>query len=79
VRPTFGALFAGVPATCFHDSNGAPSCTNVPLFIFAGTAGVRFEPKPWLGVSAILSVGSDSYPNIFGMVEIGVSLVLPLR
>ncbi len=79
VRPMFGALFAGVPATCFHDAMGNPSCTNSPLFIFAGTAGVRFEPKPWLGFFAQLSVGSDSYPNIFGMVEAGVTFALPLR
>lgn len=78
VRPTFGAIFAGLPETCTHDALGAPSCTKTPLFIFALTGGVRIEPTPWLGVSAILTFGTDSYPNPFGMVELGLSFALPL-
>ena len=79
VRPLFGAMFAGLPATCTHDAEGRPSCTGAPLFIFAATAGVRVEPVPWLGVSSVLSLGTDTYPNPFGMVELGVSFAWPLR
>jgi hypothetical protein len=42
------------------------------------TAAVRFEPTPWLGLSLMLSFGVDSYPNPFGMVELGVSFFIPL-
>ena len=79
VRPLFGAMFAGLPATCTHDAEGRPSCTGAPLFIFAATAGVRVEPVPWLGVSSVLSLGTYTYPNPFGMVELGVSFAWPLR
>lgn len=73
VRPTFGAIFAGLPETCTHDAAGAPSCTKVPLFIFAATAGVRIEPTPWFGVAGVLTLGTDSYPNPFGMFELLVT------
>ncbi len=79
VRPIFGALFAGLPATCGHDDMGRPQCTPEPLFILAGTAGVRFEPVPWLGVFSVLTLGADSYPNPFGMIELGASFALPLQ
>ena len=72
-------MIAGVPATCSHDASGAPVCTDSPLFIFAATAGVRIEPVPWLGITATLSFGTDSYPNPFGMLELGVTLVLPFQ
>jgi hypothetical protein len=78
VRPTFGALIAGLPETCTHDALGQPQCTHDALFIFAATGGVRIEPKPWLGISAILTFGTDTYPNPFGMIELGVSFALPL-
>ncbi len=78
VRPFFGGLFAGVPETCTHDSMGQPSCTKTPIFIIAATGGVRIEPVPWFGVNASLSFGMDTYPNPFGMVELGVSFALPL-
>ena len=78
VRPFFGGLFAGLPATCGHDSAGRPDCTSKALFIFAATGGVRFEPVPWLGLSVGLSLGTDTYPNPFGMVEAGVTFVIPL-
>ena len=78
VRPFFGGLFAGLPETCSHDSLGNPTCTRDPIFIFAATGGVRFEPLPWLGVNLSLAFGLDSYPNPFGMVELGVSFALPL-
>ncbi len=79
VRPTFGVLVAGLPETCFHDAARRPSCTDRPLFVFAATAGVRFEPTPWLGISSVLTLGSDSYPNPFGMMEVVVSFALPLN
>lgn len=78
VRPVFGGLFAGLPATCTHDAMGRPSCTSTPLFILAATGGVRIEPAPWLGFSAVLSLGVDSYPNPFGMIEIAQTFALPL-
>lgn len=78
VRPIFGGLAAGLPEQCGHDAQRNPSCERVPLFIFAGTAGVRFEPTPWLGIFAELSFGVDTYPNPFGMIEGGVSFFLPL-
>lgn len=77
VRPVLGGLIAGLRATCSHDDTGRPECTKTPLFIFAATAGVRIEPVPWLGLSAVLSLGVDSYPNPFGMLELGVSFALP--
>jgi hypothetical protein len=78
VRPVIGGLFAGLPATCGHDAEGRPSCTSTPLFILAATGGVRIEPVPWLGLSAVLSFGVDSYPNPFGMIEIVQTFALPL-
>ena len=78
VRPLFGGLFAGLPETCSHDAMGDPTCQRTPIFIFAATGGVRFEPVRWLGVALSLSFGLDSYPNPFGMVELGVSFALPL-
>jgi len=77
VRPILGGLIAGLPATCTHDSVGR-SCDQTPLFIFSATGGVRFEPTPWLGLSTMLSLGMDSYPNPFGMVELGVSFFIPI-
>ncbi|CAN5536060.1 hypothetical protein BH09MYX1_BH09MYX1_41190 [soil metagenome] len=78
VRPIFGGLAAGLPETCTHDAARNPTCDHVPLFIVAATAGVRFEPTPWLGLFVDLALGIDSYPNPFGMVEGGVSFALPL-
>lgn len=78
VRPIFGGLAAGLPETCGHDAQRNPSCERVPLFIFAATAGVRFEPTPWLGLFTDIAFGIDSYPNPFGMIEAGVSFALPL-
>lgn len=78
VRPIVGGLVAGLPATCGHDAMGQPSCTPVHIFIFAANGGVRLEPVPWLGVSALLSLGLDSYPNPFGMVELAATFALPL-
>jgi hypothetical protein len=77
-RPVLGALFAGLPATCTHDAGGHPVCSPPPLFIFAALGGVRIEPNPWLGVSAILQLGTDTHPNPFGMVELGLTFALPL-
>lgn len=79
VRPYVGALTAGLPATCGHDAGGRPDCSARALFIFAATGGVRFEPVPWLGFSLGLSLGTDTYPNPFGMVETGVSFAIPVR
>ncbi len=78
VRPTVGGLFAALPATCGHDAAGKPSCAPDALFIVAATGGVRIEPVPWLGFAATLSLGVDSYPNPFGMIELAVSFALPL-
>jgi len=78
VRPLFGGLVAGLPETCTHDAAGRPTCVGTPLFIFAGTVGVRVEPTPWLGLSTILTLGVDSYPNPFGMVELAVTFAWPL-
>jgi hypothetical protein len=78
VRPVVGGLIAGLPTTCTHDANHNQNCEQTPLFIFSATAGVRFEPTPWLGISTMLSLGVDSYPNPFGMVEVGVSFFIPL-
>jgi hypothetical protein len=78
VRPILGGFFAGLPATCGHDSLGRPTCTPDNLFIFSTTGGVRIEPTPWLGFSALLSLGLDSYPNPFGMVELAVTFAVPL-
>lgn len=77
-RPVIGGLVAGLPATCGHDEMGKPSCTDTPLFVFAATGGVRLMLTPWLGVSATVMLGVDSYPNPFGMVEISQTFVLPL-
>lgn len=78
VRPVIGAYFAGLTATCGHDDAGRPSCSPDVLYIFSATGGVRFEPRPWLGLSALLSFGIDSYPNPFGMVEVATTFFLPL-
>ena len=78
VRPMFGGLVAGLPETCTHDAQRRPTCVGTPLFIFAATVGVRVEPVPWLGLSTILTLGVDSYPNPFGMVELAVSFAWPL-
>lgn len=78
VRPLLGGLVAGLPATCTHDALRQPSCTDTPLFIFAATAGVRFEPEPWLGVSSVLTLGTDTYPNPFGMMELDVTFLIPV-
>lgn len=77
VRPVLGGLIAGLPATCFHDAMRQPSCTATPLFIFAATLGVRFEPTPWLGVASVVTLGNDSYPNPFGMMELDVTFLVP--
>lgn len=77
VRPLIGGLVAGLPATCTHDAMRQPVCTDTPLFIFAATVGVRFEPEPWLGISSVLTLGNDTYPNPFGMMEIDVTFLLP--
>lgn len=79
VRPIFGGLVAGLPKACGHDANGTRVCEDFALFIFAATAGVRFEPTPWLGLFAEIALGIDSYPNPFGMVEGGVSFTIPAR
>jgi hypothetical protein len=79
VRPFFGGLVAGLPATCGHDAEGRPDCSSKALFIFAAAGGVRFEPQPWLGLSVGLSLGTDTFPNPFGMVEAGVTFILPVR
>lgn len=78
VRPLFGGYVAGLPDSCVHDDRGNPSCTPVNLWILSGQGGVRLEPTPWLGISASLSLGVDSYPNPFGMIELGASFALPL-
>ncbi len=77
-RPIVGALFAGLPDTCTHDARGNPQCAPPPLFVFAALGGVRLEPVPWLGFSAVLSLGTDTHPNPFGMVELSVTFTLPL-
>lgn len=77
VRPFLGALAAGLTETCYHDAQGRPSCTSEPLFVLSAHGGVRFEPVPWLGFSAGLLLGADTYPNPFGMVELGVSVTWP--
>ena len=69
---------AGLPATCAHDGAGRPDCTPTALFIFAANGGVRFEPVPWLGLSLGLSLGTDTYPNPFGMVEAGLTFAIPV-
>lgn len=69
VRPVLGTLVAVIPETCGHDALGNPDCQKKPLFIFAGTAGVRFELSEGFAVAATLTLGTDSYPNPFGMIE----------
>jgi hypothetical protein len=78
VRPYVGGLVSGLPKTCGHDDAGRPDCSQKVLFIFSATGGVRFEPEPWLGLSLGLSLGTDTSPNPFGMVEVGVSFALPM-
>ncbi len=77
VRPFVGGLIADLPATCGHDAQGTPSCSAPPLYVFSANAGVRIEPCPWLGLYAALMLGIDSYPNPFGLVELGVTFFLP--
>ncbi|MDB4932720.1 MAG: hypothetical protein JWM10_5204 [Myxococcaceae bacterium] len=69
VRPTVGGLFAALPATCGHDAAGDPICAPHALFIVTATSGVRVEPAPAIGLAATLSLGVDSCPYPFGMVE----------
>ena len=45
----------------------------------SGTVSDSIEPVKWLGVNLSLAFGLDSYPNPFGMVELGVSFALPLN
>lgn len=78
LRPVLGVYAALVPATCTHDDAGNPICDPTPLGIFAAQGGVRIEPLPWLGLFALISIGVDTYPNPFGMVELGASFALPL-
>ncbi len=81
VRPFFGGPASSrAPGDVRrHDHEGRPDCAATALFIFAATGGVRFEPAPWFGLSLGLSLGTDTYPNPFGMVEAGVSFAIPLR
>jgi len=78
IRPVVGGYVAALPATCTHDDAGTPTCEPTPLFILSATGGVRFEPVPWLGLFVLLSLGVDSYPNPFGMIEVGATFALPL-
>lgn len=78
VRPLVGALIAGEPATCTGISpTGHPMCSRHPLFYFAANAGLRLEPRPWLGILSTLSIGVDSIGFPFGLIDFGVSLALP--
>jgi hypothetical protein len=77
VRPLFGAVVLGVPQTCGHDAWGRPDCAAPPLFVFAGTVGLRIEPTSWLGLFSVLTIGVDTFPNPFGMVEAGLNFPLP--
>lgn len=78
VRPVVGAYVAVLPATCTHDATGAPSCQPDAFFVFSAVGGVRIEPTRWLGLFALLSLGVDSYPNPFGMIELGATFAWPL-
>ena len=78
VRPILGGYVVALPATCTHDDAGEPSCTPDAFFVLSATGGVRIEPVPWLGLFALLSLGIDSYPNPFGMIELGATWALPL-
>lgn len=78
LRPVLGGFLAGLPASCGHDSLGRPSCAPDSLFILSATGGIRVEPVPSIGFSALLSLGVDSYPNPFGMVELATTFALPL-
>lgn len=77
VRPIFGGLIAGLPNACGHDASGKRTCEGYPLVIFAATAGLRVEPKPWVGIFAEIALGVDSYPNPFGIVQVGISFFVP--
>jgi hypothetical protein len=77
VRPFAGALVAGLPATCGHDAEGRPSCTSTPLFIFSAVGGLRLQLAGSFDLSAALMLGTDSYPNPFGMVELGATFYWP--
>jgi len=78
-RPVLGGLFAALPVACVYDDFGRPSCTSSPFFVLAAVGGVRIEPVPWLGLTAVISLGVDSYPNPFGMVEIAQTFLLPFN
>jgi hypothetical protein len=78
VRPVFGGYVAGLPDSCVHDERGNPRCTPTNLWILSASGGVRLEPTRWLGIAAALSLGVDSYPNPFGMIELGLVFALPL-
>lgn len=77
IRNVLGVLIGGMATTCGHNMYGRPTCSPTPLFIFSGTAGVHFEPVPWLGIATTLVLGTDTYPNPFGMLELAVSFALP--
>ena len=77
-RPVFGGFVAGLPETCGHDASGEPTCIRKRLFIVSATGGLRLEPTRWLGVSTTLALGMDTYPNPFGMIELGLTFALPL-
>lgn len=77
LRPILGGYLAGLPATCGHEK-GRPSCTPDHIFIISATVGVRLEPRPWIGFSALLSLGMDTFPNPFGMIEVATTFALPL-
>jgi len=77
VRPFVGGLVAALPATCGHDSDGRPSCTSTPLFILSAVGGLRVALARTLELSAALMLGTDSYPNPFGMVELGATFFWP--
>ena len=79
VRPVVGGLLAALPSTCGHDAFGRPTCEPEPLFIAAATGGVRLQLQPWFGVGLHASLGVDSYPNPFGMLELASTFALPLQ
>jgi hypothetical protein len=76
-RPILGGLFAGLPDTCTHDRFDRPKCKPPPLFVFAALGGFRLEPARWFGIDLLLSLGTDTHPNPFGMAELGVTVSQP--